>query len=44
MDLWMDLLFGNWTGLLSVVTVTATFSIIAFLLLMMLFKANQNKH
>ena len=43
MDLWMDLLFGNWVGLLSVITVTATFSIIGYLLFMIYFKSHGSK-
>ena len=43
MELWMDLLFGNWVGLLSVITVATTFGIIAFLLLMMVRKSHDHK-
>jgi len=43
MELWMDLLFGNWIGLLSVITVGVTFSIITYLLAMMYFKSHDSE-
>ncbi len=43
MELWMELLFGNWVGLLSVITVGVTFGIIAYLLFMIYFKSHDSK-
>lgn len=43
MELWLDLLFGNWIGLLSVITVAATFGIIAYILSMMVFKTTHKE-
>ena len=40
MELWMDLLFGNWIGLLSVITVGASLVIITFLVLMLMRKSS----
>jgi hypothetical protein len=35
MELWMDLLFGNWTGILSLITVFGAFATVAFILSML---------
>lgn len=43
MELWLDLLFGNWIGLLSVITVAVTFGIIAYILGMFYFKTTHNE-
>lgn len=40
MALWMDLLFGNFVGLLSMIVVTATFVIIAYMLWMFVKKSS----
>jgi uncharacterized membrane protein len=39
MELWMDLLFGNWVGLLSVITVVSTLAIVVFILTMFYVKS-----
>ena len=36
MELWMDLLFGNWVGLLSMIVVFSTAAIIGYLLIMLI--------
>ena len=43
MELWMDLLFGNWVGLLSVISVSVTFGIIAYLMFMFYSKSHDHK-
>ena len=42
MELWLNLLFGNWVGLLSVGTVVATFIVIAYILSMFYFKSHEH--
>ncbi len=41
MELWMDLLFGNWIGLLSVITVGVTLGIIIFIVAMFYIKSHE---
>ena len=41
MDLWMDLLFGNWIGILSMVTVLGSFLTVAFILTMLYRKSHK---
>ena len=40
MELWMDLLFGNWIGILSIVTVLGSFATAAFILTMLYRKSH----
>lgn len=42
MDIWMNLLFGNAIGLASVITVTATFIIVVYIVAMIFIKANKD--
>jgi len=41
MDLWMDLLFGNWIGILSMLTVLGSFATVAFILTMLVRKSHK---
>lgn len=41
MELWMDLLFGNWIGLMSVITVGLSFAVIVFIVVMFYIKSHQ---
>ncbi len=43
MELWMDLLFGNWVGVLSLLTVFTTISIIGFILFMFYRKSHDDE-
>ena len=42
MDLWMDLQFGNWTGILSIVTVFGAL-MVALSLLTLLYRKSHEK-
>jgi hypothetical protein len=39
MELWTNLLFGNWIGLLSVITIGGAFLVIVVLLVMLIRKS-----
>lgn len=41
MELWMDLLFGNSIGLMSMIVVSATFLIFCYIIWMFIKKANE---
>lgn len=43
MDLWIDLLFGNWIGILSIATVLGSFLTVTFLLLMLYRKSHKKE-
>jgi len=41
MELWMDLLFGNWIGILSLITVFGAFTTVVFVLSMLYRKSHE---
>lgn len=43
MELWVDLLFGNWIGILSIATVLGSFLTVSFLMLMLYKKSHEKK-
>jgi hypothetical protein len=43
MDLWVNLLFGNWIGILSMATIFGTLSIGAFVLTLLYRKSHSDK-
>jgi len=40
MELWMDLLFGNWIGILSMVTILGSFATVVFVLALLYRKSH----
>ncbi len=41
MELWMDLLFGNWIGILSMATVFGAFATVTFILILLYRKSHK---
>ncbi len=41
MELWVDLLFGNWIGILSVLTILGSFLTVAFIMTMLYRKSHK---
>ncbi len=42
MELWMELLFGNWIGILSLATVLGSFATVTFILILLYRKSHEN--
>lgn len=43
MELWVDLLFGNWIGILSMVTILGSFLTVAFIMVLLYRKSHEEK-
>ncbi len=41
MELWMDLLFGNWIGILSLITIFGAFATVVFILSLLYRKSHE---
>lgn len=41
MELWMDLLFGNWIGILSMLTIFGSFATVVFVLTLLYRKSHK---